>query len=64
MKLLLLTILVKLIECRNYGSSSSDTESDSDSVIGPVFAFLIGFVMIISAFPCLWFNERRYLRLL
>ncbi|CAD8175563.1 unnamed protein product [Paramecium pentaurelia] len=58
MKLLLLTILVKLIECRNY-SSSSDDESDSDSVIGPIFAFLIGFVMIVSAFPCLWFNERR-----
>lgn len=58
MKLLLITIFIKLIECRNY-SSSSDEESDSDSVVGPIFAFLIGFAMIVSAFPCLWFNERR-----
>ncbi|CAD8108055.1 unnamed protein product [Paramecium sonneborni] len=59
MKLLLLTILVNLMECRNYSGSSSDNESDSDSIIGPIFAFLIGFSMIVSAFPCLWFNERR-----
>ena len=59
MKLLFLTILINLIECRNYSNISSESENDSDSVIGPIFAFLIGFLMIFSAFPCLWFNERR-----
>ncbi|CAK57641.1 unnamed protein product (macronuclear) [Paramecium tetraurelia] len=60
MKLLLISILVKFIECRNYSfSSNDDDDSDSDSVIGPVFAICFGFGMIVAAFPCLWFNERR-----
>lgn len=58
MKLLLLSIVISLIECRKY-STSSDEESDSDSVVGPIAAFSIGFAMIVAAFPCLWFNERR-----
>lgn len=56
MKFLVINLIAFSASCRNYSEGESE---DSSSVFGPMFAFILGFALIISAFPCLWFNERR-----
>jgi hypothetical protein len=58
MKFLVINLIVYTTFCRDYTTDSSD--DSTGSVFGPVFAFFLGIALILSAFPCLWFNERRY----
>lgn len=59
MKFLVINLIVYTTFCRDY-TTTNDNDDGKGSVFGPVFAFFLGIALISSAFPCLWFNERRY----
>lgn len=58
MKFLVINLIVYTTFCRDY--STNDSDDGEGAVLGPAFAFFLGIALILSAFPCLWFNERRY----